>query len=192
MIEERKREEEFSNLAGRGVSYACIASECGEGGQSEVWSRVQQTNKNLGTENATSTYRNNLLSSDVHNRIKDDLEAFLAATENDEQAIGYAFALDGVVLYCDIFANPGLCRKFRYRLIKSYLLDTLGEGCNPRFAPTERSFGNFCEWVESNRVLEKARPGFAFYKSEYLVGYDSTYEGKRLHSGYYYAGFTEK
>jgi hypothetical protein len=192
MIEERKRQEQFSNLAGRGISYACIASECGEGGQSEVWSRVQETNKNLGTVNATNTYRNNLLGSEVHNRIKDDLEAFLAATENDRRAIGYAFALEGCVLYCDIFASTGLCWKFRYRLIKSYLLDALGEGCNPRFTPTGKSFSNFWEWVENNRLPEKARPGFAFYKSEYLVGYDSTYEGKRLHSGYYYDGFTGK
>ena len=153
---------------------------------------MDEANKKLGTENATNTYRNNLVSSEVHRRLSDDLKAFLEATKDDKRAIGYAFALNGTVLYSDIFASPGLCRAFRYRLIKAYLIDTLGEGCNPRFTPTAANFADFLKWVENNRLGEKSKPGFAYYKSDYLIGCDSTYKGKRLHSGYYYDGFTEK
>jgi hypothetical protein len=192
VIEQRKWAEFFNNLAGRRVAHACIESECGGGGQDTVWSRVRETNEKLGTENATNSYRNNLLSPEVHERIRADIEAFFEATKDDDRAIGYAFSVDGTVLYSDIFANAELCRKYRYRLIKAYLLETLGEGCNARFTPDAARFYDFLKWVESTRVSENARPGFAFFKSEYLVGCDSTYEGKRLHSGYYYDGFSEE
>ena len=191
-IEQKRWQDFFNNLAGRRVAHACIESECGGGGQDRVWSRVRETNEKLGTENATNTYRNNLLSPEVHERIREDIDAFCEATENDSRAIGYAFSLDGTVLFSDIFATAGLCGKYRYRLIKAYLLETLGEGCNARLTPDAARFYDFLKWVESTRVTESGRPGFAFYKSEYLVGSDSTYEGKRLHSGYYYDGFSEK
>jgi len=187
---ENKKREAFQNLAGRGIAYACMKSGCGEGGQSEVWQKVGETNNRLGTDNPTNTYRNNLLSPEVHSRICADLDTFYHAVKCDSRAVGYAFALDGTVLYCDIFANADLCKSYRYRLIKAYLIETLGQGVNPRFVPDSASFKDFLKWVENNRQEGKGKPGFAYFKSDYLVGCDSTYKGRCLHSGYYYDGFS--
>jgi hypothetical protein len=190
--EDDKWKKLYQNLAGRGITCACILSDCGEGGQSEVWSRVSETNRRLGTDNPTSTYRNNLTSEEIHEQIREDMTVFLAATARDNKAIGYAFAVNGTVLYCDIFANPELCLKYRYGLLKAYLLETIGQENGRKAAPTTESFADFLKWVESCRLSDKARPGYAFFKSEYLKGCDCTYEGKRLHSGYYYDGFSDE
>lgn len=186
--EQKPQENASENLSGRGIVCACILSDCGEGGQSEVWSRVSETNKRLGTDNPTGTYRDNLSSADVNKRMKAELETFVRASAHDKKAIGYAFMLDGNVIYVDIFANPDLCRKYRYGLIKAYLLDALGKSCNPRSTTTAASLPSFLSWVERHRLSEKARPGFALYKAEFLLGCDCTYKGKRLHSGYYHDG----
>ena len=190
--ESSKWEQIYQNLAGKGITCACILAECDEGGQSEVWSRVDKTNRRLGTDNATNTYRNNLTSGDVNERMKEELGVFCRAMAQDDRAVGYVFLLDGNVLYVDIFGSAELFAKYKYGLIKAYLLDTVNQECDSNSSPTAANPAAFLEWVETRRLPEKSRPGYAFYKSGFLVGSDCTYEGKRLHSGYYHDGLSSK
>lgn len=188
--EDEKWRKAFQNLAGRGITCACILAECGEGGQGEVWSRVGETNKRLGTDNSTNTYRNNLASEDVNKSMESELVTFGRAMAADDRAIGYVFMYRGNVLYVDIFGSPELFAKYKYGLIKAYLIDTVNREWNPRSSTTASNPEGFLEWVETRRLAAKSKPGYAFYRAEFLAGSDCTYEGKRLHSGYYHDGLS--
>lgn len=93
--------------------------------QGDIWSEVSQMNSKLGTNNDTQTYRENLQT----NKADDKISPLLGALENtflaDNSICGFACAINGEILYVDLFPSPVLAGKYKYRLLKSYVLEAI-------------------------------------------------------------------
>lgn len=46
----------------------------------------------------------------------------------DEEIIGYACAINGEILFIDIFCDTRLMAQYKYRLLKSYVLEAINRG----------------------------------------------------------------
>jgi hypothetical protein len=121
----------YDNLTNRDLSVIAAAASCGNGnsnGQGDVWSHVSKVNGKLGTSNSTSTYRGNLMKSKVRKKADKLMKPMTKAFLRDAEILGYACAINGEVLYVDLFCDSRLAAQYRYRLLKSYALEAMVRG----------------------------------------------------------------
>ena len=94
--------------------------------QSAVWSEVSAKNAKLGTSNRTDTYQ------EVYNsgRVGAQLEDYLRALEREvlqPGVVGVVVARNGRPVWADVFASQRLFAAYWPKLLKSYVVDALGD-----------------------------------------------------------------
>jgi hypothetical protein len=96
--------------------------------QSDIWKGVAQMNKKLGTTNSTQTFRENRTTKKAADKTGTLMAPFAKAFMKDEAIIGFACAINGEILFIDLFCDRRLAGVYKYRLLKSYVLEGLNRG----------------------------------------------------------------
>jgi len=94
-------------------------------GQSEVWDEVAAQNVAAGAESSTGSYKAALTDPDVKRRYRELAEAMLPHLEG-RRVVGMVVAVNGKVHAIEMFGSPALFSRMKEKLLKSYVLDTLG------------------------------------------------------------------
>ena len=94
--------------------------------QGEVWNEVKSNNAKLGTSNTTDTYQEVYKSGRVGAQMGD----YLRALEREvlrPGVVGVVVARNGRVVWADVFASQRLFASYWPKLLKSYVVDALGD-----------------------------------------------------------------
>ncbi len=94
--------------------------------QGEVWKEVSENNVKLGTANSTDTYQEVYKSG----RVGAQMEDYVRALEREvlrPGVVGVVIARNGKVVWADIFASQRLFASYWPKLLKSYVVDALGD-----------------------------------------------------------------
>ncbi len=94
--------------------------------QSSVWDEVRANNTKLGTTTSTETYR------EVYDKkeVGDQMQQYVSAFEKEitgSDIVGVVVARGGQLVWVDCFASDALFAKYWPKLLKSYIIDALGE-----------------------------------------------------------------
>lgn len=94
--------------------------------QSEVWKEVGENNSKLGTANSTDTYQEVYASKRVGAQMDDYLKA-LEREVLQPGVVGVVVARNGKPVWADVFASQRLFASYWPKLLKSYVVDALGD-----------------------------------------------------------------
>jgi hypothetical protein len=94
--------------------------------QGEVWSEVSKNNAKLGTANTTDTYQEVYSSKRVGAQMGDYLRA-LEREVLQPGVVGVVVARNGKPVWADVFASQRLFAAYWPKLLKSYVVDALGD-----------------------------------------------------------------
>jgi hypothetical protein len=94
--------------------------------QSAVWDEVSENNAKLGTSNSTSTYQEVYTSKRVGSQMDDYIRA-LEREVLQPGVVGVVVARNGRPVWADVFASQRLFASYWPKLLKSYVVDALGE-----------------------------------------------------------------
>lgn len=94
--------------------------------QGEVWNEVSENNAKLGTSNGTDTYQEVYKSG----RVGAQMDDYLRALEREvlqPGVVGVVIARNGKPVWADVFASQRLFASYWPKLLKSYVVDALGD-----------------------------------------------------------------
>ncbi|HLY60480.1 MAG TPA: DUF6569 family protein [Terriglobia bacterium] len=113
--------------------------------QGGVWGSVAQTVEVTGAPSPTSSY------ADVVNnpKVKRDLDEVASSIQTeyerelrdqlrDRGAVGVVVAIDGELVWSDVFSTPDLFRKYWPKLLRSYVMEAEGRGYNSKRMPSSK------------------------------------------------------
>jgi hypothetical protein len=106
--------------------------------QSEVWNEVSANNAKLGTANTTDTYQEVYASK----RVGAQMDDYLRALEREvlqPGVVGVVVARNGRVVWADVFANQRLFASYWPKLLKSYVVDALGDNTSDARPSTQEA-----------------------------------------------------
>jgi hypothetical protein len=106
--------------------------------QGAVWSEVRANNARLNTQNSTDTYQEVYASREVGAQMDDYLKA-LEREVVQPGVVGVVVARGGRVVWADLFATPELFAHYWPKLLKSYVVDALGEPASDKHATTDEA-----------------------------------------------------
>ncbi|HYH84591.1 MAG TPA: DUF6569 family protein [Pyrinomonadaceae bacterium] len=111
--------------------------------QSEVWKEVSANNQKLGTANSTDTYQEVYASKEVGAQM-DDYIRVLEKEVLQPGVVGVVVARNGQLIWADIFAGQKLFASYWPKLLKSYVIDALGDNTSEK-RPTTQEAARYLE-----------------------------------------------
>jgi hypothetical protein len=99
--------------------------------QGEVWSEVSKNNAKLGTTNSTDTYQEVYSST----RVGAQMEDYMRVLEREvlrPGVVGVVVARNGEPVWADVFASQRLFAAYWPKLLKSYVVDALGDNTSEK------------------------------------------------------------
>ncbi|TET38136.1 MAG: hypothetical protein E3J72_03850 [Planctomycetota bacterium] len=148
----------YDNLVNRGLSLIAYSSKYAQkgGGQSGIWDNVRNANAKLGTVNSSSTYRRNLTNASIHARAVAMVKPIADKLVPDRKVIGYACAMNGKVMYMNVFCNPDMAERYKRRLLKSYALEIMIRGQKGgRGSVIEKDVARFMNIKDDDVIVEE-------------------------------------
>ncbi|MET0622422.1 MAG: DUF6569 family protein [Pyrinomonadaceae bacterium] len=106
--------------------------------QGEVWSEVSKNNAKLGTANSTDTYQEVYSSKQVGAQMNDYLRA-LQGEVLRPGVVGVVVARNGKPVWVDVFASQRLFASYWPKLLKSYVVDALGDNTSEKRPTVEEA-----------------------------------------------------
>ncbi|MDT7779401.1 MAG: hypothetical protein QOC99_1913 [Acidobacteriota bacterium] len=94
--------------------------------QGAVWSEVQSNNAKLGTSNSTDTYQEVYANKQVSAQMEDYIRT-LEREVLQPGVVGVVVARNGRAVWADVFASQRLFAGYWPKLLKSYVIDALGD-----------------------------------------------------------------
>jgi hypothetical protein len=165
--------------------------------QSDVWRDVAETQTklagNVGAPVAAPESRSSLQLSLENKQVRERIEAYVAALkpaiEKAPDALGFAFAVNGVLNSADLYPSHGLFRKLWPKLLDAAVTEALAEkNGKTQPPPTPAEVAVFLEKAESGRQGERtidARTRLATRESEKAYYFETRRAGGEwLHRNY--------
>lgn len=161
-----------------------------ESNQGKVWSSVAQDKQALATNasapSATSSLNEALDSGEVQRKTAPYLAALEPVLAGEKDAIGVAFAVNGVVEEVDLYPGPSLLGKLYPRLLASFATEALVPGAAPG-SSAQATAADVLRFLRegdarsrsAQRVNEASSRGLVDYDAKVECGTD--YDGKRVH-----------
>ena len=138
--------------------------------QGEVWKEVGENNARLGTANSTDTYQEVYASKRVGAQMDDYLKA-LEREVLQPGVIGVVVARNGKPVWADVFASQRLFASYWPKLLKSYVVDALGDNTSEA-RPSVAQAASYLEYdgtLSSTtqegvyQLLKYEQPGYAVF-----------------------------
>ena len=125
--------------------------------QSAVWNEVSVNNSKLGTSNSTDTYQEVYASK----RVGAQMDDYIRALEREvlqPGVVGVVVARNGKAVWADVFASQRLFASYWPKLLKSYVVDALGEhGSDKR--PTVEQAARYLRERPAAKTAAEIQPG---------------------------------
>jgi ARG and Rhodanese-Phosphatase-superfamily-associated Protein domain len=113
--------------------------------QSGVWNSVAESSQAVGAASPTSSYVDAFNSpkakrdlEEVSSSIQTEYERELREQIRDRGAVGVVVAIDGQLVWSDVFSSPDLFRKYWPKLLRSYVMEAEGHGYYSKQVPSSK------------------------------------------------------
>jgi len=113
--------------------------------QSRVWNSVAESAKSVGAAPPTSSYADVVNSpqakrdlDEATSSIGAEYERELRQQMRDRGAVGVVIAIDGELVWTDVFPSPDLFRKYWPKLLRSYVMEAEGHRREAKYIPTAK------------------------------------------------------
>ncbi|MEO6436978.1 MAG: DUF6569 family protein [Tepidisphaeraceae bacterium] len=126
-----------SIVIGNAAKLAANANYASGGGQQKVWDEVaanqQKLSKSLKADVAATTSPSSLQLSLEHPKVQESVESYVSKLKNtidgkeNDDVIGYAFAINGKVVGADVYGSSALFRKLWPKLLKGAATEASAE-----------------------------------------------------------------
>jgi len=141
--------------------------------QTEVWSKVADTNHSLNTTSGTGAltraYDDRTLA--IKSRA---YESRIINRIQGNNVVGVVVAVNGQLVAADIFANPFLFQRYWPKLLKSYVLEALSAGAAPRGEIDRLAAEAFLYRAEGNASSERQKSVYRL--TEHKSGGNASFE----------------
>ena len=159
-----------------------------EQNQQEVWAEVQRSRDafaaavppaQAGALGSSSSYAVALENGGVQRQLDSITGAIERSYEKSlenlraEKALGVVIAINGQLLWADVFASPALLQKYWPKLIRSYAAEALGPHISSPIAiapPSAKQAQNFLAELDARREEVESEPGI--YRTTEFLGED--------------------
>lgn len=129
--------------------------------QSGVWESVSLSAQAAGAASPTSSYVD-VLNSPKAKRAMDDLTSSIASEYErelrdqvrDRGAVGVVVAINGEMVWSDVFSSPDLFRKYWPKLLRSYVMEAEGRGHEGKHAPSSQDAQAFLVEAHGQKTIE--------------------------------------
>jgi hypothetical protein len=166
--------EQFSSMSSAMVQPSVRTSAMAERNQQSVWAQVGSALSDMaravpqasGSMHASTSYAKAMENPDVQKKVKSvaaDYDGMLRELKK-EGAKGVVVAINGRVLWADVFASTDLLEKYWQKLIRSYAADSL-TSAGERGQADQKSAQLFLDQRQGNREVTETEPGL-FRRSE--------------------------
>lgn len=133
--------------------------------QSEVWKEVSENNSKLGTANSTDTYQEVYASKRVGAQMDDYLRA-LQSEVLQPGVVGVVVARNGKAVWADVFANQRLFASYWPKLLKSYVVDALGDDTSDA-RPSTQEATNYLRTNDGKLLTTQQEGVYLLHKIEH-------------------------
>ncbi|HEV2350268.1 MAG TPA: DUF6569 family protein [Terriglobia bacterium] len=113
--------------------------------QSGVWNSVAESSQAVGAASPTSSYVDAFNSpkarrdlDEAASSIQTEYEHELREQIRGRGAVGVVVAIDGQLVWSDLFSSPGLFQKYWPKLLRSYVMEAEGRGSYSKSAPSSK------------------------------------------------------
>jgi len=113
--------------------------------QSRVWESVAESAKSVGAAPPTSSYADVVNSpkarrdlDEATSSIEAEYERELRQQMRQRGAVGVVVAIDGELVWTDIFPSPDLFRKYWPKLLRSYVMEAEGHRQEAKYVPSTK------------------------------------------------------
>jgi len=118
--------------------------------QAGVWGTVTQSIEVTGAASPTSSYVDVMNSPQVKRdldeattSIESEYERALRDQMRDRGAVGVVVAIDGELVWSDVFSSPDLFRKYWPKLLRSYAMEAEGHRREAKYVPSPKEALSF-------------------------------------------------
>jgi hypothetical protein len=133
--------------------------------QGAVWSEVRANNTKLGTANTTDTYQEVYASKKVNAQMDDYIRA-LEREVLQPGVVGVVIARNGQLVWADVFASPSLFARYWPKLLKSYVVDAMGDDTSEK-RPTVEQASRYLEDREGTVTTTTQEGVYQLVKTEH-------------------------
>jgi hypothetical protein len=133
--------------------------------QSEVWKEVSANNVKLGTANSTDTYQEVYASKKVSGQM-DDYIRTLGKEILQPGVVGVIVARNGELVWVDAFASASLFASYWPKLLKSYVVDAIGDDTSDK-RPTVEQARRYLEEREGTVAVAGQAGVYQLVKTEH-------------------------
>lgn len=109
-----------------------------------------------GTFRAQSSYAQTMEARPVQDKLNERTGIFLQQIPKD--AVGVVVAVNGRLVWADLFASPALFQRYRAKLLQSYLVEAVRSGESPVRAPSVSEAREFLRELSGRQTIE-VEPG---------------------------------
>lgn len=113
--------------------------------QARVWDSVAESAKSVGAASPTSSYADVVNSpkarrdlDEATSSIEAEYERELRQQMRERGTVGVVVAIDGELVWTDIFPSPELFRKYWSKLLRSYVMEAEGHRREAKFVPSSK------------------------------------------------------
>ena len=132
--------------------------------QGEVWKEVRENNSKLGTKTSTETYQEVYANKEVEARLEDYV-AELQKAGAGANVVGVVVARNGEFVWVDAFASRDLFTRYWPKLLKSYVVDAMGDRLSER-VPTVLQAQNYLHAQAGAQTLSEREGVYRLFKLE--------------------------
>jgi len=173
----------FDALGGVMAAPAVRGKAMADKDQQKVWSEVRNSQAQAAAQlpsaeavevvNGTSSYAKVMQNEDVQRKVDSIAEPVqhdyqsLIKQLRDRKAVGVVVAVNGEIIWADIFASTGLLEKYWPKLVRSYAAEALVSRARDRAADV-KSAQQFLDDLEGRRETVETEPGL--YRHTEITG----------------------
>jgi len=119
------------------VAYASVRNAGQKGSQGEVWREVRTKLNKLEAADKTdsSAYQAALSSKKVQASTKQYIEKIMSGLKDHKNVVGIVAAINGKIIFCDVFCHPGLFDRYSRQLVESAAIQALADETGEPTAP---------------------------------------------------------
>ncbi|MBX3176828.1 MAG: hypothetical protein KF886_05680 [Candidatus Hydrogenedentes bacterium] len=166
----------------RSVSESLRSSRGHRSDQMGVWDEVDRLGERLGSRSRSSAMR------DGYMRRAPELDEWLTRFPHQPEQTGFVVLVEGKAVGAELLPNPGAYRQAHAKLLKSYLIDLLGERLDQEAEAGEAVARAFLDGLPS--LEESTFPSVGHgvdlrYEREEVCGSALVYEDALIHAAFF-------
>ena len=175
-----ERSDKFGTLGVQMAQPSVRAKAMAAKDQQQVWAEVRRSTAGVAAAGPppTTSYAQTMAAAPVQREvdriaapIARDYQSLLAELRR-RNAVGVVAAVNGQIVWADVFASPSLLEKYWPKLVRSYAAQAVVEGVSANSTPSQSEAQAFLDQLSGQRQIVESEPGVFSHRETIGDGYE--------------------